>query len=227
MIEDPLDGFFFSSRRRHTRLTCDWSSDVCSSDLGTPSSMVVEPTGAYAYVLINESGSYSISSFKTNSNGTVTAGSSGTNFNQGTVLVQGSMTPESVAVVPFRLKMDAAGKFLFAANRATTDSNGLFVPGSVSIFSIGSGGALTEVTGSPFFTSNPATTTPQSSLDIVSVAPTPTVFPGLSQNGAQTAVCSGPNIPAPTSQYLYAVDAIGNQVFEFQVDTSSGALSAP
>src|SRR6266568_7026361 len=25
--------FFFSSRRRHTRWTCDWSSDVCSSDL--------------------------------------------------------------------------------------------------------------------------------------------------------------------------------------------------
>src|SRR3989344_947818 len=24
---------FFSSRRRHTRLTCDWSSDVCSSDV--------------------------------------------------------------------------------------------------------------------------------------------------------------------------------------------------
>src|SRR6266571_5817539 len=24
--------FFFSSRRRHTSLTCDWSSDVCSSD---------------------------------------------------------------------------------------------------------------------------------------------------------------------------------------------------
>src|SRR3954465_4437828 len=24
---------FFSSRRRHTRLSCDWSSDVCSSDL--------------------------------------------------------------------------------------------------------------------------------------------------------------------------------------------------
>src|SRR5690348_17774761 len=26
--------FFFSSRRRHTRWTGDWSSDVCSSDLG-------------------------------------------------------------------------------------------------------------------------------------------------------------------------------------------------
>src|SRR5699024_11788718 len=27
------DGFFFSSRRRHTRSKRDWSSDVCSSDL--------------------------------------------------------------------------------------------------------------------------------------------------------------------------------------------------
>src|SRR6266571_8240313 len=28
----PNSFFFFSSRRRHTILTCDWSSDVCSSD---------------------------------------------------------------------------------------------------------------------------------------------------------------------------------------------------
>src|SRR5256886_12674796 len=28
--------FFFSSRRRHTRFDCDWSSDVCSSDLLMP-----------------------------------------------------------------------------------------------------------------------------------------------------------------------------------------------
>src|SRR5688572_31408020 len=28
--------FFFSSRRRHTRFDCDWSSDVCSSDLNKP-----------------------------------------------------------------------------------------------------------------------------------------------------------------------------------------------
>src|SRR3712207_9533896 len=30
-----MDFFFFSSRRRHTRYWRDWSSDVCSSDLGT------------------------------------------------------------------------------------------------------------------------------------------------------------------------------------------------
>src|SRR2546429_1646641 len=29
-----LSFFFFSSRRRHTRCSRDWSSDVCSSDLG-------------------------------------------------------------------------------------------------------------------------------------------------------------------------------------------------
>src|SRR2546426_2007832 len=32
--------FFFSSRRRHTRLQGDWSSDVCSSDLARPMSLV-------------------------------------------------------------------------------------------------------------------------------------------------------------------------------------------
>src|SRR5256885_8815819 len=32
-IAVEYDLFFFSSRRRHTRLQGDWSSDVCSSDL--------------------------------------------------------------------------------------------------------------------------------------------------------------------------------------------------
>src|SRR5260370_18366042 len=33
MTEMSISFFFFSSRRRHTRFKCDWSSDVCSSDL--------------------------------------------------------------------------------------------------------------------------------------------------------------------------------------------------
>src|SRR5216684_7826455 len=32
--------FFFSSRRRHTRCSRDWSSDVCSSDLNSPRDVV-------------------------------------------------------------------------------------------------------------------------------------------------------------------------------------------
>src|SRR2546430_11961274 len=37
--------FFFSSRRRHTRFDCDWSSDVCSSDLGGPDARAADARG--------------------------------------------------------------------------------------------------------------------------------------------------------------------------------------
>src|SRR5256885_10290233 len=37
--------FFFSSRRRHTRLQGDWSSDVCSSDLAVQLGQVVDVGG--------------------------------------------------------------------------------------------------------------------------------------------------------------------------------------
>src|SRR5260221_6554327 len=36
--------FFFSSRRRHTRSLCDWSSDVCSSDLPARPGWVLDQT---------------------------------------------------------------------------------------------------------------------------------------------------------------------------------------
>src|SRR2546427_12637292 len=37
--------FFFSSRRRHTRFDCDWSSDVCSSDLNSSAEIVGKHLG--------------------------------------------------------------------------------------------------------------------------------------------------------------------------------------
>src|SRR2546430_10688200 len=37
--------FFFSSRRRHTRFDCDWSSDVCSSDLFVQKRLDAEQLG--------------------------------------------------------------------------------------------------------------------------------------------------------------------------------------
>src|SRR6266567_6215330 len=39
--------FFFSSRRRHTRFDCDWSSEVCSSDLRGLSETT--PPGTYGW----------------------------------------------------------------------------------------------------------------------------------------------------------------------------------
>src|SRR5215204_763824 len=48
--------FFFSSRRRHTRSLCDWSSDVCSSDLGgdTLLTTLVSVGPVYVYFNIDE-----------------------------------------------------------------------------------------------------------------------------------------------------------------------------
>src|SRR3989475_10753011 len=43
-VDRALLFFFFSSRRRHTRFDCDWSSDVCSSDLSDSKSFQRVPT---------------------------------------------------------------------------------------------------------------------------------------------------------------------------------------
>src|SRR6266446_3200171 len=53
--------FFFSSRRRHTRLQGDWSSDVCSSDLklfplSQAASLRANIPGTAVVLLINEQG---------------------------------------------------------------------------------------------------------------------------------------------------------------------------
>ena len=45
--------FFFSSRRRHTRSACDWSSDVCSSDLSSgPAAYTIVGMGAMAAAVL-------------------------------------------------------------------------------------------------------------------------------------------------------------------------------
>src|SRR5256884_36085 len=47
-VEEILSFFFFSSRRRHTRCSRDWSSDVCSSDLQKPASTPADACGSPA-----------------------------------------------------------------------------------------------------------------------------------------------------------------------------------
>lgn len=205
----------------------DTSSQVCTLN-GIPGSLVVDPHGTYAYAILygipcNNNGP-SILAFKVNSSGTTTVVGSPVSFAAGkNITIQGTTKTEDVAVVPYTMVMDPAGKFLFVSNRATTDSAGLYVPGSVSAFSIGSGGSVTEVAGSPFFVSVPATTLAQQGLDITGVAPTPTVFPAIGINGVQNSICS--TEAPPTSQYLYAIDGLGNQVFSFSVNTTSGVLT--
>src|SRR5689334_25219205 len=61
--------FFFSSRRRHTRWNCDWSSDVCSSDLFCKRNGGLEPGNLHlgeickmAHAINNPAGTASIKS---------------------------------------------------------------------------------------------------------------------------------------------------------------------
>ncbi len=241
-----IETFSFTLNNGHTSAISntpnDTSSELCVLK-GIPSSIVVDPAGAYAYTIINADSSCQGSTtgllaFKVNSDGTTTQVGSQVPFKSETVtpclptippstVCNRSSSTEQVAVVPGMMVMDPSAKSLFVADRATTDSAGRFVPGAVSVFAIGSAGSLKEVAGSPFFTSNSPTTLPQQGLDIVSVAPTPTVFPAIGLNGVQNAVCSDVGNNPPKLEYLYAVDGVGYQVFEFAVNPATGVLTNP
>jgi 6-phosphogluconolactonase (cycloisomerase 2 family) len=223
----------------------DTSSETCVLN-GIPSSLVINPAGTYAYAILTTNslcpGSVTgLQIFKINSDGNVPTVGSPVSFSPENVLLLGTSTPVSPAppVVPYFMVMDPSGKFLFVADRATSAPNpaasgtpqptsDLYIPGAISVFAIGSGGVPTEVAGSPFFTTgttNPPTTLTQAGLDIVSVAASPTLFPKIGVNGVQNSACS--TLTPPTTEYLYAVDGLGNQVFEFQVNTSTGVLTTP
>src|SRR5439155_10270640 len=49
-------GFFFSGRRRHTRWPRDWSSDVCSSDLGKGAARKIRAGGRVPAVIYGHGG---------------------------------------------------------------------------------------------------------------------------------------------------------------------------
>jgi 6-phosphogluconolactonase (cycloisomerase 2 family) len=199
---------------------------------GLPSSIVLDPAGAYAYAIINSSdlceGSQTgIMAFKVNSDGTMTAVGSPVTLSTENVQVCQNGTlgqPMSFPVVPVALTMDSRGNFLFIADSFTNDSLGNAVEGAVSVLSIGGSASLTEVTGSPF-------TLPPSCLaavDPVALAVTPTVLPSLGLYGQQNAVCSSVGNNPPTSEYLYMVDQSNNYaVWEFAIDSSTGALGNP
>jgi 6-phosphogluconolactonase (cycloisomerase 2 family) len=203
--------------------TTDTGNQTCILN-GSPASMVVQPDGAFAYVIFNTSSQCpnatqpGIATFQVKSDGTVAQVGNLITLNPGA----------GAPVNPTALSVDAAGKFLFVANRQTSSTPSQpvpDVPGSISVLAIGSGGNLAEVSGSPFFA--PVTVQAPNIADITSVAATPTVFPGVGLNGTQNAVCSAPGTNPPTSQFLYAVDSVNYMVWEFSVDMTTGALGNP
>lgn len=188
---------------------------------GSPSDMVMNPAGTYAYVIFNKTDQcptatqFGIATFQVNSDGTIAQ--------------VGKLLPDPN---PVALAMDPAGKFLFAAEGLSTtaiaNSGTLGTPClqsqsvfGVCVYAIGSGGSLTAVQSS--FVLPPMPTTP----NFVALAPSPTVFPQVGINGTQNSVCSIPGSTPPTAQYLYLVDAANYNVLQFAVNTTTGALGNP
>src|SRR5438034_1149259 len=79
--------FFFSSRRRHTRSLCDWSSDVCSSDLNRSTPLTLTVTAAPDYALSLSPAALTIVQGTT---GTTTVTITRTNFTGAVTLSLGS-----------------------------------------------------------------------------------------------------------------------------------------
>ena len=206
-----LETYSFSLNTGHVSAIANSPNDTANHTCilnGLPGAIAVDGTGSYAYAIIHANSACSgsktgIATFKIGSDGNITQSGWLTGFNG--------------PVEPYTISRDSAGKFLFIADRA--NPNGA---GAISVFSIGSGGAISEVPGSPFFTPAAAITP-----DIVSVAASPTTLPSTGINGTVNSPCSVPGNVAPTSEYLYAVDATNYGVWEFSVNTSTGVLGNP
>src|SRR5260370_34712973 len=124
-----METFSYSLANGHIAAVANPPSSTSNSTCvlpGIPSSIVLDPAGAYAYVIFNSSpvcsGSKTgIAAFKVNSDGTLAS--------------VGSLTTDPS---PVALAMDSAGKFLFVAEG---------LRGGGLSYSIRSGGSLTAVPG--------------------------------------------------------------------------------
>jgi 6-phosphogluconolactonase (cycloisomerase 2 family) len=165
--------------------------------VATPSSMVIDPAGAYAYAVVTQ-----LTPFQCGSNSSALSGIQSFKVNSSGSLAVSTCTPDPN---PIALTMDSSGKFLFVAEGLNA---------AIYTYSISSG-SLTQVAGTYTL---PTTLQPP---NLVALAATPTSFP------TSNAVCSTGGAPAPTSEFLYVADHANNLVWEFQVDMSSGALGNP
>jgi 6-phosphogluconolactonase (cycloisomerase 2 family) len=177
----------------------DTSNQTCVLN-GVPSSLVMDPKGTYAYAIIN-----AVAPCPGSATGILAFKVN----SSGNTSPAGSLVPDPK---PIAMAMDAAGKFLFVAEG---------VGGEVNVYAIGSSATLTPVPGN--FTFPVTTMVP----NFVALAATPTVFPAIGINGVQNSVCSAVGLNPPTSEYLYVVDSQNDVVWEFGVDTSTGALGNP
>jgi 6-phosphogluconolactonase len=174
-------------------------------DQGFPASVVLDPTGSFAYVTsVNTPDPMNAPCTKNSVIATFAVNS------EGSVSALGS-TPLGNNLIPVALAMDSAGKYLYVANSSACalNSQPTGTPGTISVFSIGANASLSAVATVPVPVipgGGPA--------NLVALALTPTLF------NVQYAPCSADQ--PPTTEYMYVADAENNGVWQFSVNTSSG-----
>jgi 6-phosphogluconolactonase len=205
-----------------------------------PSALLFDPTKSFAFVA--NTGSDDISTFTVNKDGSLASAQAATPVSSAT----------TVAKRPVALAMDLGAHFLFVANEGVfLNDPAQNIPGSISVFSIGSGGALTAIAGSPFViqeTSPPLLTTPnqpqpesvavsnQGNFLYVADRNNGTVvgyaFDGSS--GVLTPVPgqaflagSSPSVvfSPPAGNFLYVANSGSNDIFAYSIN-ADGSLSA-
>jgi 6-phosphogluconolactonase (cycloisomerase 2 family) len=195
---------------------------------GASGQIILDPAGAYAYVIVTATPALTtsatgIASFPVASDGKL---ATATTVSGNPVAFTEGTSCEPIPVTPVAIAMDSAGKFLFAANSASADSAGNSVPGSISVFAVGTNGVLTEVNptsctapstpGSPFpLPSQAMVQTPNASA----LAVTPTVYP------YEYAYCTG--FTPPTTENLYVTDSANYVILNYAVSSTGGLTLVP
>jgi Lactonase, 7-bladed beta-propeller len=208
---------------------------------GLPGAVILDPAGAFAYVIVNQNSilpgsATGIVSFKVGSDGKLAAATPSptlqptsptvnlTCVTTSNTQITFSVGVQPTPVVPGALAIDSAGKYLFVGDVATFGQTQPYtnpctgatetatVPVPGAISVFSvSGGSLTEVPGSPF-----ALAPEVSAGSAVALAVTPTVFP------VQFAACSANT--APTTENLYVADSINNVLLNYSI-SSAGSLT--
>jgi 6-phosphogluconolactonase (cycloisomerase 2 family) len=160
---------------------------------GLPTQVVLNPAGTFAFVIVQQnavlpSSQNGITSYQVASDGKLSS--------VGTISVTN----------PVALAVDSAGKFLFVGQGAA---------GTVSVFSIGSNGALSEVGKPTSLPDQPGGQAPSASA----LAVTSTVYP------IQFAPCSG--FTAPTTENLYVADSVNYVLLNYSVSSAGDLTLVP
>jgi 6-phosphogluconolactonase len=157
---------------------------------GLPTQVVLNPAGTLAFVIVQQ-------------NAVLQPSQTGIAVYQ--VASDGKLSSPSTTQIksPVAMAIDSGGKFLFVAQGSE---------GTVSVFSIGSSGSLSQVGNATSLPAQPGGQAPSASA----LAVTSTVFP------IQFAPCSG--FTAPTTENLYVADSVNYVLLNYSV-SSTGSLT--